>query len=139
MRIFIDSDVIISSLLSQSGAAYFLLNTSSIQLFISSLSKKELETVVKRLDIRSDMLATLIKNNFEVIMLSDSLPKIKKSFRQYVLDANDAHILAGAKAAKADFLITYNVKDFKIDKIKKDLGMLTLTPGNFLQYLRSIQ
>ncbi|MEK7559638.1 MAG: PIN domain-containing protein, partial [Patescibacteria group bacterium] len=102
MRIFIDSDVIISSLLSQSGAAYFLLNTSSIQLFISSLSKKELETVVKRLDIRSDMLATLIKNNFEVIMLSDSLPKIKKSFRQYVLDANDAHILAGAKAAKAD-------------------------------------
>lgn len=139
MRIFVDSDVIISSLLSQSGAAYFLLNTSSIHLFISSLSKKELETVIKRLDIRSETLAALIKNNFEVIILSDSLPKIKESFRQYTLDENDAHILAGAKAAKADFLITYNVKDFKIDKIKKDLDILTLTPGNFLQYLRSIQ
>ncbi|MEK7573888.1 MAG: PIN domain-containing protein [Patescibacteria group bacterium] len=139
MRIFVDSDVIISSLLSQSGAAYFLLNTSSIQLFISSLSKKELKIVVKRLDIRDDMLTALIENNLEVTILSESLPKIKKSFRQYVLDANDAHILAGAKAAKADFLITYNVKDFKIDKIKKDLDILTLTPGNFLQYLRSIQ
>lgn len=139
MRIFVDSDVIISSFLSQLGAAYFLLGTASLQLFISSLSKKELETVVKRLGIKGDMLKTLIENNLEVIILSEPLPKIKESFRRYVLDENDAHILAGAKAAKADFLITYNVKDFKIDKIKKDLNILTLTPGNFLQYLRSIQ
>ena len=139
MRIFVDSDVIISSFLSQSGAAYFLLGTASLQLFISSLSKKELETVVKRLGIESNMLTTLIENTLKVTMLLDSLPEIKESFKQYVLDENDAHILAGAKAAKADFLITYNVKDFKIDKIKKDLGILTLTPGNFLQYLRSIK
>jgi|SRR3989338_1906962 len=139
MRIFVDSDVIISSFLSQSGASYFLIGITSLQLFISSLSKKELEVVVKRLDIRGDMLTTLIENNLEVVILSESLPKIKESFGRYVLDENDAHILAGAKAAKADFLITYNVKDFKIDKIKKDLNILTLTPGNFLQYLRSIQ
>lgn len=139
MLIFVDSDVIISSFMSQSGAAYFLLSTTSLQLFISSLSKKELETVVKRLGIKSNMLATLIKNNLKVTMLLESLPKIKESFKQYVLDENDAHILAGAKAAKADFLITYNARDFKIDKIKKDLGILTLTPGNFLQYLRSIK
>lgn len=139
MLIFVDSDVIISSFMSQSGAAYFLLSTTSLQLFISSLSKKELETVVKRLGIKSNMLATLIKNNLKVTMLLESLPKIKESFKQYALDENDAHILAGAKAAKADFLITYNVRDFKIDKIKKDLGILTLTPGNFLQYLRSIK
>lgn len=125
--------------MSQSGAAYFLLGITSLQLFISSISKKELETVVKRLGIKSNMLATLIKNNLKVTMLFKSQSEIKESFKQYVLDENDAHILAGAKAAKADFLITYNVKDFKIDKIKKNLGILTLTPGNFLQYLRSIK
>ncbi|MDP3998511.1 MAG: putative toxin-antitoxin system toxin component, PIN family [bacterium] len=139
MRIFVDSDVIISSFISQSGAAYFLLSTTSLQLFISSLSKKELETVVKRLGIESNMLTTLIENNLKVTMLLESLSKIKESFKQYVLDENDAHILAGARASKADFLITYNVKDFKIDKIKNDLGILTLTPGNFLQHLRSIK
>lgn len=139
MRIFVDSDVVVSSFLSKSGAAYFLLNTNSLRLFISSLSKKELETVIERLGIGNDMLATLIENNLKVVILSESLPEIKESFEQYVLDENDAHILAGAKAAKADFLITYNVKDFKINKIKKDLNILTLTPGNFLQYLRSIQ
>lgn len=125
--------------MSRSGAAYFLLSTTSLQLFISSLSKKELETVVKKLGIESNRLTTLIENNLKVAMLLESLPEIKESFKRYVLDENDAHILAGAKAAKADFLITYNVKDFKIDKIKKDLGILTLTPGNFLQYLRSIK
>lgn len=139
MRIFVDSDVIISSFISRSGAAYFLLGTTSAQFFISSLSKKELETVVKRLGIERAMLTTLIENNLKVTMLLEPVTEIKESFKQYVLDENDAHILAGAKAAKADFLITYNVKDFKIDKIKKDLGILTLTPGNFLQYLRSIK
>lgn len=139
MRIFVDSDVIISSLLSQLGAGHFLIGSTSLQLFISSLSKKELETVVQRLGIRSDKLTALVEKNLEVTMLSQSLPEIKKSFKKYVLDENDAHILAGAQAAKADFLITYNVKDFKIEKIKKDFGILTLTPGNFLQYLRSIK
>lgn len=139
MRIFVDSDVIISSFISKSGAAHFLLHTTSHQLFISSLSKKELNTVIKRLNIESNMLKTLIKNNLKVTILLDSLPEIKESFKQYVLDENDAHILAGAKSAKADFLITYNIKDFKIDRIKKDLNILTLTPGHFLQYLRSIK
>lgn len=139
MRIFVDSDVIVSSLLSKLGAAYFLLNTKFLELFVSSLSKKELEIVIKRLGIKESALKTLIENNFEVIALSESVSTIKKSFEQYVLDINDAHIIAGAKAAKADFLITYNIKDYKIGKIQKDLKILTLTPGNFLQYLRSIK
>ena len=139
MRIFVDSDVVVSSLLSKLGAAYFLLNTKSLYLFISSLSKKELEIVIKRLGIKESTLKTLIENNFEVTFLPESVFTIKKSFKQYVLDINDAHIIAGAKAAKADFLITYNIKDYKIGKIQKDLKILTLTPGNFLQYLRSVK
>lgn len=137
MRIFVDSDVIISSLLSQSGAAYLLLSLTSFEFFISSLSKKETEKVVRRLRIESKMLKILIGKNFEVIKLSESVREIKKSFNQYVLDEDDAHILAGAVSAKADFLISYNIKDFKIEKVKQDLNIIILTPGNFLQYLRS--
>lgn len=137
MRIFVDSDVVISSLLSQSGAAYLLLSFTSFEFFISSLSKKEIEKVVGRLGIESNMLKTLIGKNLEVVKLSESVNEIKKSFNQYVLDENDAHIVVGAKSAKADFLITYNIKDFKIEKVKQDLGIVILTSGNFLQYLRS--
>lgn len=139
MRIFVDSDVIVSSLLSQLGAAYFLLNTSSLELFISSQSKREIQIVIQRLNIEESILTALVENSLEVVTLSESLTTLEESFKQYVLDIDDAHIVAGAKAAKADFLITYNVKDYKIEKIKQDLNILTLTPGNFLQYLRSIQ
>lgn len=139
MRIFIDSDVIISSLLSQSGAAHSLLSLNSFKFCISSLSRKELEIVAIRLDLGRESLRKLINNSFEVIMILESLPEIKKSFKEYVFDVNDAHIVAGAKKAKANFLITYNIKDFKIEKIKKDLGIVILTPGNFLQYLRSME
>ena len=86
MRIFVDSDVVVSSLLSHLGAAHFLLSLTYLKLFISSLSKKELETVIERLGIGSDMLTALIKNSLEVVTLSESLPEIKESFKQYVLD-----------------------------------------------------
>lgn len=138
MRIFIDSDVVISSLLSQSGAAYLLINTSSLQLFISSFSKRELEKVVQRLGIESEMLNKIVVNNLKIVNISVSLDEIKSSFGQYVTDVDDAHIVAGAKTAKAGFLITYNVRDYRIEKIKRDLNILILTPAALLQYLRSV-
>lgn len=138
MRTFIDSDVVISSLLSDSGAAYFLLQSSSKELFISSTSKDEIEEVCKRLNIKSQKLVLLIGKKLKVVKISDMLEKIKNDFRKFVLDENDAHIIAGAVACKADFLLTYNLKDFKIEKIKEELGVIVMTPGSFLQYLRSL-
>lgn len=138
MRIFVDSDVVISSLISQSGAAYLMLNTPSLRLFISSFSKRELEVVVQRLGIESARLKKIIDNNLSIVNISEPLGEIKESFGQYVIDVDDAHIVAGAKAAKAGFLITYNIRDYKTEKIKQDLNILILTPAAFLQYLRSI-
>lgn len=139
MRLFVDSDVVISSLLSQSGAANLLVNTDTLKLYISSLSRKELKMVVEKLHIDETKLTKLIYNKLQVIPLTESLSHIKKSFQEYVFDINDAHIVAGAKIAEAKFIITYNIKDFKIGKIKEDFDILTITPGHFLQYLRSIQ
>jgi predicted nucleic acid-binding protein len=56
MRVFIDSDVVISSLLSSTGAAYFLLNQSEIEPVISSISQKELQIVVKRMGLKEENL-----------------------------------------------------------------------------------
>jgi len=138
MRIFIDSDVVISSLLSSSGAASILLrHTSNITLTISSLSQKEVEVVVKRLGIVKKDLDTMIEKKIEVVELEESIEKIRKKYKDYVTDENDAHIIAGGVKAKADFLVTYNLKHYKIDKIKTDFDMIVMTPAKFLQYLRS--
>ena len=54
------------------------------------------------------------------------------------MDENDAHIVAGAKEAKAKFLVSYNKKDFKVEKSKQDFAVLLITPAHLLQYLKSI-
>ena len=139
-KLFVDSDVVISSLLSSKGAAFLLIHKiDSIKLIISNLSQQELEIVAARLEISQDELKLLHEKRFNIVNLEFSHEEPKKEYENYVSDANDAHIILGAKEAKARFLITYNLKDFKIEKIKQDLDILVMTPGQFLQYLRSLQ
>jgi predicted nucleic acid-binding protein len=136
MRVFIDSDVVISSLLSSSGAAYFLLNKSQIKPVISSVSIKELRIVAVKLGIKPEKVEMLIANRFEVHALKKELKEVKNEYMGYVTDVNDAHVVAGAHGAKVKYLISYNLKHFKIDKIKSDFNIILLTPALFLQYLR---
>jgi predicted nucleic acid-binding protein len=140
LKLFVDSDVVISSLLSSIGAAFLLIHkTDDINLFISNLSQKELEIVVDRLDISQKDLKSLLEKRFDIIDLKYTHEEISKEYKNYVSDINDAHIIYGAKEAKVRFMITYNLKDYKIEKIKRDLNILVMTPGQFIQYLRSIQ
>ncbi len=134
MRVFIDSDVIISSLLSSKGAAFKLLHETDITPIVSTASLKELRIVCKRLHIADNALETLIQKKCTVISLQT---KTQNRYKKYVLDPNDAHVIAGATSAKASFLIFYNLKHFKIEHIKNDLNILCMTPALFLQYLRS--
>lgn len=134
---FVDSDVIISSLLSTKGASFFLLNQTKSQFFISSLSVKELAVVVKRLDIEKHKLDALVGKRLKTVVLKETKQKIEKKYQPYVFDQNDAHIIAGAVASQAKFLLSYNLRHFKKEKIKEDFKIILLTPASFLQYLRS--
>ncbi|MCG2692310.1 PIN domain-containing protein [Microgenomates group bacterium] len=131
IKVFLDSDVIISSLLSSAGAAYLLVNKKSVVKYISNLSVKEIKIVAKRLGIKSPAVDKLI-NHLKIIRLK------KDSGKDCVTDLHDSHIVAGAVAAKVRFLLSYNLKHFKIEKIKRDYNILVYRPAQFLQYLRSL-
>lgn len=137
LRVFIDSDIVISSLISSTGAAYLLANQTKVRKFVSDISVKELKLVVARLKLKPEKLTLLIKNNLTVVKLKSSLSLIKTNYGKYAIDINDSHIVAGAKEAKASFLVTYNLKHFQKDLIKKDLGIIIMRPGEFLQFLRN--
>ncbi|PIP61639.1 hypothetical protein COW99_03290 [Candidatus Roizmanbacteria bacterium CG22_combo_CG10-13_8_21_14_all_38_20] len=136
MRIFLDSDVIISSLLSSSGASHFLIHQTQVKLLISSISHKELKVVIKRLNIEPSKLKDLINKKFEVLTINNSQEDIKQKYMNFVVDIGDAHIVAGANKGNSKYLITYNLKHFKKDKIKNELDISIMTPALFLQYLR---
>jgi len=130
IKVFVDSDVIISSLLSSTGAAYLLINTKSVIKYITDFSLKEINIVGKRLGIKQTAIDRLV-NQLTVIRLNKDFGK------KYVTDTHDSHIVSGAVTAKAKFLLTYNLKHFQIEMIKRDYNILVYRPAQFLQYLRS--
>lgn len=139
IKVFVDSDVFISSLISQTGAANFLINESDVELVASNVSIDEINNVSLRLGLHKIDIEELLGKRFSKIILQDSLREIKSRYEKYVTDINDAHIVAGAEKANVRFLISYNIKDFNIDKIKGDFGILVMPPAQFLQYLRSLK
>ena len=136
-KIFVDSDVVLSSLISSKGAAYFLLNKVDLNLFISNISIQELERGVNKLDLDKDQLTNLVRKRLKTVKFIKKSNKIKKDFRDYVFDEDDAHIVAGARKAKAKLILSYNIKDFNTSKLKEDFNIAVQTPAQFLQYLRS--
>lgn len=133
--VFLDSDVVISSLISKKGAAFLLVNNKEIIKYISNISLKEIKIVVKRLKLKN---FESILVNCEIIKIKGDLDEIKNKYNKFVTDKNDAHIICGAKVSTANFLITYNLKHFNKDLVKQSLKIITLTPALFLQYLRSL-
>ncbi len=140
-KIFVDSDVAISSLLSQNGAAYFILNKVDLELYISNISIREIKRGVDKLDLDNEKFQNLLKNRLKTIKLKEDkadIKRVKITFKDYVFDNNDAHIVAGAIKSKAKIILTYNIKDFRIDKIAGNFKIVVITPAKFLQYLRSL-
>lgn len=136
LTIFLDSDVIISSIISKKGAAFSLINNKKIVKYISNISFKEIKIVTKRLKL--DMKPSKnIFAQFKLVILKENIDVLKTEYGKFVFDDNDAHIVADVKESLANFLITYNLKHFKKDLIKQNLKAITLTPALFLQYLRS--
>jgi predicted nucleic acid-binding protein len=139
IRVFVDSDVVISSLLSTSGAAYTLLHdTKEVELYVSNFSTLELERVADRLQLDPKKLQKVISTRFASVKINQSYEKVQEQFAHYVRDVDDAHIVAGAKVAKVTFLVSYNTRHFESEKLKRDFKIILLTPGWFLQYLRSL-
>ena len=136
-KVFLDSDVVISSLISDLGASYQLINNKTATLLISDVSYRELISVIKKLDLSESKLRNLTKEKINVVKLKKSLKKIKSDYKNYIKDINDAHVVAGAVESKAGFIITYNTRHFEINKIKEKYRLQVITPGLFLQYLRS--
>lgn len=130
--IFLDSDVVISSMLSSKGAAFQVMKSQRKHCFISNVSLFELEIVRNRLSIDKKLFDQQIKQ-----LSAIEIKRNNDIYEEYVYDENDKHVVEGAVACKARFLITYNLKHYDTEKIKRDFLILVMTPGNFLQYLRS--
>ena len=113
-------------------------SAEGVELYVSNFSVEELEKVVNRLKLDSEILRNVLGSRLSSVKINQPYKKVQQEFDNYVRGADDAHIVAGAKEASVMFLVSYNVRHFESEKLRQDFQIILLTPGLFLQYLRSL-
>jgi putative PIN family toxin of toxin-antitoxin system len=129
-KIVIDTNVIISALKSNRGASHLLLQLFGTGKFIHNISVAlaiEYETVIKRLLPNLD--EQKINYLLDYICAVSQHIKIYYLWRPHLRDPKDDMVLELAVASESDFIVTYNVKDFRL---VSDFGIKIITPRELL-------
>lgn len=133
MRVFVDTNVIISSILFPQGkvASVFSYIIETHDLIIASYSIKECETVFnKKFPSKKEYLTLFFDNlTFE---LFETPTQIQQEKYPHIRDIKDLPILVSAILSDADVLITGD-KDFEEIKITKPL---IFTPSQYYELMK---
>ena len=137
-NVVIDTNVIIAALRSKKGASNKLLSlvgTSKFEIHDSVALILEYEDVIQR------QRTELGLSQDEVSIFIDSLCSMAQHHKIYFLwrpslpDVNDELVLELAVSANCEYILTYNIKDFKgIEKF----GIKAITPKEFLQIISEV-
>ena len=135
--VFIDSSVFFTATNSPTGGSAKLFILANIKLLVSPLVLTETERNV-RSKLHSYQLQRFFKlaEKTQILNQKPDLSLIIKAKK--VIAEKDAVILAEAKLAKCDFLVTLDKKDFLNEKVAKFLKpSIALTPKNLIELLQS--
>ncbi|RLA06187.1 MAG: putative toxin-antitoxin system toxin component, PIN family [Gammaproteobacteria bacterium] len=136
-KIVIDTNVIISGLHSSSGKSYELLqiiDDKNIRLSISIPLILEYEEVLLRKKKDFGFNKQDIDNFLDYFCKIANQQRIFYLWRSYLKDLKDDMVLELAFESQSDYIITYNIKDFKgIEKF----GIQVITPYEFLKKLEN--
>ena len=140
ITVFIDTSVLFSACLSKIGASALILGycrknkiKGLISLYVLSEIKKN---AVQKLDqlTRQRLNFYILQSNLDIVD-NPTFDEIK--ICQEVINPKYAPILAAAVKNKANYLITFNTKDFLLPKVKDFVKSLTiLTPRDFVMLIK---
>jgi len=132
-KVVIDTNIVISAMLSSRGAAFKLISLIGKQHFDYAMSVPlmiEYEEVLKREDSKIVISQEAIDNILDRLCYHADLREIFYLWRPVLNDPKDDLVLELAVESNCNSIITYNLKDFK--NIKK-FGLTAITPKIFLQ------
>ncbi len=134
-KIVIDTNIIVSAMLSNKGVAFKLISLIGKQKFKYVLSVPlvmEYEDVLKRKDSKITLSQEAINNILDRLCYHAGLRDIFYLWRPFLNDPKDDLVLELAVESNCNSIVTYNLKDFKnIDKF----GLQAITPKTFLQQI----
>jgi putative PIN family toxin of toxin-antitoxin system len=144
MKIVVDTNIILSALLSNKGASHMLITwlfkSSKKYNVISNTLVTEFEDVLTR-DKNIKQFNNLTKEDIlgfiDDICLISHHQNIHFLWRPFLKDSNDDMVLEVAVNANAKAIITFNPKDFK--GVKEQFGIDIMTPQEYLKKIGAIQ
>lgn len=134
-KVFLDTSSLLAGLNSPDGASGFIIalgNTNKINLIISREVLEEAERVVKnKLPALATPLLSFLGSN---PLVTKKITRKELRSAYYLLQTEDAPILAGATKSKADFLVTLDREFERLATNRTKVGIIT--PGEFVRKYR---
>ena len=133
-NIVIDTNVLLSALLSDKGASYKLLSIIDSEKFVVHISTTLLYEYEEILKLKSKMSAKYVDAILDYICLIGKKNSIFYLWRPKLKDVDDDFLLELAVKSHS-IIVTLNGKDFKP---ASEYGLRVMTPREFLQYIGEI-
>lgn len=136
LQIVIDTNVVVSALRSDTGASHRLLRAIGDprwQMNLSTAMLLEYESAVKKEFNRRDWDLSAADDILDYLATASIQRTIFFRSRPSLPDPGDEFVLELAFASRADFIVTYNKKDFRGASA---FGITTVTPSEFLEVLK---
>lgn len=137
-RVFVDTSALIAGVVSATGAAREVLRLAEaevIQLVVSRQVLTEADrNLAAKLPALIDDYHQLLRQLAPVIVEDPLLDAVQEA--ALVIHRNDAPILASAKEAGVDYLVTWNTRDFHTERARAWAPFPIATPGEFLRAFR---
>ena len=138
-QIVVDTSVFISALLSQQGAAYRLLTLIGRGLFDVNLSISlfaEYEAVAKRMLDQMPLSEQNLEDILDHLCAVANRRSVFFLWRPFLPDPEDDMVLELAVAARVQYIVTYNKRDFRGSE---QFGFQVVTPKEFLDQIGLLQ
>jgi putative PIN family toxin of toxin-antitoxin system len=131
LRVVIDTNVLVAALLSRTGASYEVMDKlgpeAPFRACVSVPLVLEYEAALRRRLGRDD---PRIEPMLDYMCEVGDRRDIYLLWRPFLRDPGDEMVLEVAVGARADAIVTHNVKDF--NEVEKQFGIRVLTPGALL-------
>jgi putative PIN family toxin of toxin-antitoxin system len=134
LQIILDTNILVAAFRSKRGAANMLLNKLNDerwQVNVSTALLLEYEDVLKRPEMKAFISDDDVDIFLNGVCSISECQNIFYLWRLLAKDPNDAFILELAVRVNADFIITYNQKDFPA---ATGFDIRLVTPKEFLQF-----
>lgn len=137
-RVFLDTSALIAGVVSPTGAAREVLRLAEARVVELVVSRQVLTEADRNLSAKLpaslEDYHTLLHHLAPVVVEDPPHEAVQEAAR--VIHHNDAPILAAARRAAVDYLVTWNTRDFQTERVRAWAPFPIMTPGELLRAFR---